>query len=48
MRLEIPLMVAHTAPRFENRLFAVSIEAKQGTTTGISAADRASTVFTAI
>jgi len=45
--LEIPLMVAHNSSRFETA-FCVSIEAKQGTTTGISAADRASTVLTAI
>lgn len=45
--LEIPLMVPHNSSRFETA-FCVSIEAKQGTTTGISAADRASTVLTAI
>src|SRR5216684_5039252 len=45
--LEIPLMVPHNNSRFETA-FCVSIEAKQGTTTGISAADRASTVLTAI
>src|SRR5467141_2965860 len=45
--LEIPLMVAHNSSRFETA-FCVSIEAKQGTTTGISAADRASTVLAAI
>src|SRR5271155_5725467 len=45
--LEIPLMVAHNSSRFETA-FCVSIEAKEGTTTGISAADRASTVLTAI
>ncbi len=43
--LEIPLMVPHS--RFETA-FCVSIEAKEGTTTGISAADRASTVLAAI
>src|SRR6202035_5851149 len=45
--LEIPLMVPRNSSRFETA-FCVSIEAKQGTTTGISAADRASTVLTAI
>src|ERR1700756_482361 len=45
--LEIPLMVPHNSSRFQTA-FCVSIEAKQGTTTGISAADRASTVLAAI
>src|SRR5713101_7518009 len=45
--LEIPLMVPHNSSRFETA-FCVSIEAREGTTTGISAADRASTVLTAI
>src|SRR5712675_561665 len=45
--LEIPLMVPLNSSRFETA-FCVSIEAKQGTTTGISAADRASTVLAAI
>ncbi len=45
--LEIPLMVPHNNSRFETA-FCVSIEAKEGTTTGISAADRASTVLAAI
>ena len=45
--LEIPLMVAHNSSRFETA-FCVSIEARDGTTTGISAADRASTVLAAI
>jgi len=45
--LEIPLMVAHNSSRFETA-FCVSIEAREGTTTGISAADRASTVLAAI
>ncbi len=45
--LQIPLMVPRNSSRFETA-FCVSIEAKQGTTTGISAADRASTVLTAI
>src|SRR5580765_468563 len=45
--LEIPLMVPHNSSRFETA-FCVSIEAREGTTTGISAADRASTVLVAI
>src|SRR5271169_3146005 len=45
--LEIPLMVPRNSSRFETA-FCVSIEAKQGTTTGISAADRATTVLAAI
>jgi 3,4-dihydroxy 2-butanone 4-phosphate synthase/GTP cyclohydrolase II len=45
--LEIPLMVSQNNSRFETA-FCVSIEAKAGTTTGISAADRAATVLAAI
>ena len=45
--LEIPLMVSQNSSRFETA-FCVSIEAKRGTTTGISAADRAATVLAAI
>jgi 3,4-dihydroxy 2-butanone 4-phosphate synthase/GTP cyclohydrolase II len=45
--LEIPLMVQQNSSRFETA-FCVSIEAKEGTTTGISAADRAATVLAAI
>src|ERR1700693_2156250 len=45
--LEIPLMVSQNSSRFETA-FCVSIEAKQRTTTGISAADRAATVLAAI
>src|ERR1700750_1259709 len=45
--LEIPLMVANNGSRFETA-FCVGIEAREGTTTGISAADRAATVLTAI
>lgn len=45
--LEIPLMVSQNTSRFETA-FCVSIEAKAGTTTGISAADRAATVLAAI
>jgi 3,4-dihydroxy 2-butanone 4-phosphate synthase / GTP cyclohydrolase II len=45
--LEIPLMVSQNSSRFETA-FCVSIEARNGTTTGISAADRATTVLVAI
>jgi 3,4-dihydroxy 2-butanone 4-phosphate synthase/GTP cyclohydrolase II len=45
--LEIPLMVSQNTSRFETA-FCVSIEAKKGTTTGISAADRAATVLAAL
>ena len=45
--LEIPLMVSNNSSRFETA-FCVSIEAKERTTTGISAADRAATVLAAI
>ena len=45
--LEIPLMVSQNTSRFETA-FCVPIEAKGRTTTGISAADRAATVLTAI
>ncbi len=46
-RLNLPLMVTdNTSPR--QTAFTVSIEAAQGVTTGISAADRAHTIRTAI
>jgi 3,4-dihydroxy 2-butanone 4-phosphate synthase/GTP cyclohydrolase II len=45
--LEIPLMVTENSSRFETA-FCVSIEAKAKTTTGISAADRAATILTAL
>lgn len=45
--LEIPLMVPQNSSRFETA-FCVSIEARNGTTTGISAVDRATTVLAAI
>jgi len=45
--LEIPLMVEKNSTRFETA-FCVAIEAKRGTTTGISAADRAATIRAAI
>ena len=46
-KLEIPLMVTQNSTRFETA-FCVPIEAKRGTSTGISAADRAATVKAAI
>jgi len=45
--LEIPLMVEKNSTRFETA-FCVAIEAKRGTSTGISAADRSATVRAAI
>jgi len=45
--LEVPLMVSQNTSRFETA-FCIPIEAKGRTTTGISAADRAATVLTAI
>lgn len=41
--LKIPMMVTNNTSKFTTG-FAVSVEAKEGTTTGISAADRARTV----
>src|SRR3954452_19397924 len=46
-QLDVPLMVSQNTSRFETA-FCVSFEAKGRTTTGISAADRAATVHTAI
>ena len=46
-RLNLPLMVEHNTSPFETG-FTVSIEAARGVTTGISAADRATTVMTAV
>lgn len=45
--LQLPLMVLDNTSSFKTA-FTVSIEAKQGVTTGISAADRAVTIQTAI
>ena len=45
--LDIPLMVSQNSSRFDTG-FCVTIEAKHRTSTGISAADRAATVLTAI
>jgi 3,4-dihydroxy 2-butanone 4-phosphate synthase/GTP cyclohydrolase II len=45
--LDLPLMVAENTARFQTA-FTVSIDAKEGITTGISAYDRAKTILTAI
>src|SRR5882762_8301910 len=45
--LEIPLMVSQNTSRYETA-FCIPIEARDRTSTGISAADRATTVLTAI
>src|SRR5580658_359063 len=45
--LRLPLMAQHNASRLQTA-FTVSIEAKDGVTTGISAPDRARTVAIAI
>jgi 3,4-dihydroxy 2-butanone 4-phosphate synthase/GTP cyclohydrolase II len=45
--LQLPLMVTENTSAFETA-FTVSIEAKKNVTTGISAADRATTVLTAV
>lgn len=45
--LQLPLMVQENSSLFETG-FTVSVDARQGTTTGISASDRATTVLTAI
>jgi 3,4-dihydroxy 2-butanone 4-phosphate synthase/GTP cyclohydrolase II len=46
-RLDLPMMVDHNTSPFQTG-FTVSIEARCGVTTGISAADRATTVLTAV
>ena len=45
--LQLPLMVSENTSSFKTA-FTVSIEAKRGVTTGISAADRATTILAAI
>jgi len=45
--LQLPLMVQNNTARFETA-FTVSIDAKEGVTTGISAYDRSKTIITAI
>jgi 3,4-dihydroxy 2-butanone 4-phosphate synthase/GTP cyclohydrolase II len=46
-QLELPLMVGDNTSRFQTG-FTISIEARRGVSTGISAHDRATTVLTAI
>lgn len=46
-RLDLPLMVRENSAQF-GTAFTVSIEAREGVTTGISAADRATTIKTAV
>ncbi|THB74381.1 MAG: bifunctional 3,4-dihydroxy-2-butanone-4-phosphate synthase/GTP cyclohydrolase II [Desulfobacteraceae bacterium] len=46
-RLQLPLMVDNNTSQYETG-FTVSIEARSGVTTGISAADRATTILTAV
>jgi 3,4-dihydroxy 2-butanone 4-phosphate synthase/GTP cyclohydrolase II len=46
-QLRLPLMVSNNSSSF-GTAFTVSIEAKKGVTTGISAADRAHTILTAV
>jgi 3,4-dihydroxy 2-butanone 4-phosphate synthase/GTP cyclohydrolase II len=45
--LQLPMMVSNNESRF-GTAFTVSIEARLGVTTGISAADRATTILTAV
>ena len=45
--LQLPMMVSNNQSRF-GTAFTVSIEARRGVTTGISAADRATTILTAV
>ncbi|MDR0239839.1 MAG: bifunctional 3,4-dihydroxy-2-butanone-4-phosphate synthase/GTP cyclohydrolase II [Deltaproteobacteria bacterium] len=46
-RLQLPLMAKRNGSKFGTN-FTVSIEAREGVTTGISAADRATTILTAV
>ncbi|MFO7884100.1 MAG: bifunctional 3,4-dihydroxy-2-butanone-4-phosphate synthase/GTP cyclohydrolase II [Desulfobacteraceae bacterium] len=46
-KLDLPMMVENNTSQFETG-FTISIEAKKGVTTGISAADRATTIKTAV
>src|SRR5512136_125966 len=45
--LRLPMMVSENTSRFQTA-FTVSIDARKGVTTGISAADRATTILTAV
>lgn len=46
-KLGLQMMVSHNTSQFQTA-FTVSIEARRGVTTGISAADRATTILTAV
>lgn len=46
-KLRLPMMVSHNQSQFQTA-FTVSVEARKGVTTGISAADRAHTILTAM
>ena len=46
-QLQLPMMVSNNQSRF-GTAFTISIEARRGVTTGISAADRATTILTAV
>lgn len=46
-RLGLPMMTSQNGSRFQTA-FTISIEAREGVTTGISAADRAKTILTAV
>ncbi|MGA2465539.1 MAG: bifunctional 3,4-dihydroxy-2-butanone-4-phosphate synthase/GTP cyclohydrolase II [Thermodesulfobacteriota bacterium] len=46
-KLRLPMMVSENTSRFQTA-FTISIDARRGVTTGISAADRACTILTAI
>ncbi|MGZ3613572.1 MAG: 3,4-dihydroxy-2-butanone-4-phosphate synthase, partial [Thermodesulfobacteriota bacterium] len=45
--LRLPMMVSENTSRFQTA-FTVSVDARKGVTTGISAADRATTILTAL
>ena len=45
--LDLPLMVQHNSSRYQTG-FTVSIEAREGVTTGVSASDRVKTIRTAV
>lgn len=47
IQLDLPMMVTDNSSRYQTG-FTVSIEAKEGVTTGVSAADRVKTIRTAI
>ncbi len=47
VQLELPMMVEHNSSQFQTA-FTVTIEAAQGVTTGVSAADRLTTIRAAI